>query len=75
MGDKGGNIEAKELLARNLKRYRTLAELSQRKLALVCELEVSQISRIELAHINTSVSTIFILAKALGIKPAQLLED
>lgn len=74
MGDKSGNIEAINILAENVKKYRLAAGLSFRSLATLCELSPSQIVRIEKSEINTSVSTIFIIAKALNVKPSQLLE-
>lgn len=73
--NKDGDISGREILARNVKKYRKLAKMSQTVLANHCEIELSQISRIELLKINTTVETIFLIAKALGIKPSQLLEQ
>lgn len=75
MGDKSGNDKAKEVLGRNLKKFRTDANMSIRALATAALTSPSQIDRIERGEVNTSVSTIFALAEALGIKSAQLLED
>ena len=74
MGDKSGNDEAKQLLGNNVKKYRLATNMSIRKLATAALVSPSQISRIEGGEINTSVSAIFTIAKALGIKPYQLLE-
>jgi transcriptional regulator with XRE-family HTH domain len=67
------SIEAIKLLAGNVKLYREGRHLSQEALANIAEIEYSQVSRIERSLLNTSVSVIFILAKALNIKPSQLL--
>ncbi len=48
--------------------------MSQETLALESGLEYSQINRIELGKINTSISHLFIIANALQIHPAELLE-
>ena len=44
------------------------------QLAHLCNIEYSQISRIELGQINTTLSTIKILANALEIHPKELLD-
>lgn len=48
--------------------------LSMEKLAELSCFEYSQISRIELGQINTSLDTIFKLAKALEIDPKLLFD-
>ncbi|RAJ19248.1 helix-turn-helix domain-containing protein [Pedobacter cryoconitis] len=67
--------EAKTILAKNVKYYRKKAKLSQTALANICEIELSQISRIELAKVNATLETIFIIANGLKVLPSQLLED
>jgi transcriptional regulator with XRE-family HTH domain len=47
--------------------------ISQEQLALKSGLEYSQINRIELGKVNTSISHLFLLAKHLGISPTELL--
>ena len=47
--------------------------ISQEPLALESGLEYSQINRIELGKINTSISHLFIIAKALQVHPMKLL--
>ena len=74
MGEKRGQNEAVDILADNVKKYRLAAGLSFRALATLCEVSPSQIVRIENSQINTTVSTIFLIAKALNIKPSQLIE-
>jgi len=58
-------------------RVRALREakgLSQPELAYACEWEYSQINRIELGKINTSISHLFELADKLGVEPKDLLD-
>lgn len=64
-----------ELLAKNVRKYRLKTGMSQTTLAELIGVTYSQIARIELAEINTSVSMVYLIAKALEIKPSQLLED
>jgi transcriptional regulator with XRE-family HTH domain len=71
----GGVISGREILAKNVKKYRLLAKMSQTVLANHCDIELSQISRIELCKISTSIDTIFLIANALRINAAQLLEE
>ncbi len=47
--------------------------LSQQKLADLCNVELSQINRIELGKVNTSVSHIFLIAEKLGVSPTELI--
>jgi transcriptional regulator with XRE-family HTH domain len=75
MGSKAGDDVAKKVLGDNIKKYRTAAKMSIRALATAALVSPSQIMRIESGEINTSVSTIFTIANALGIKPSQLLEE
>lgn len=70
-----GDDIALKILGTNLKKYRLRAKISYRKLATLAETDTSQILRIEKGEINTSVSFLFKLAKALDIQPSQLLEE
>ena len=63
-----------ELLANNVRKYRTKANISQSLLADLVGVTYSQIARIELGQINTSVSMIYLIAKALDIEPDLLLK-
>ena len=69
------DISAITTLAKNVRKYRIEKNLSQETLANLTGIEYSQISRIERGIINTSVSVIFAIAKALEIPPSKLLED
>ncbi|MDN5289643.1 MAG: helix-turn-helix transcriptional regulator [Mucilaginibacter sp.] len=63
-----------EILAKNVRKYRVKTNISQTTLAELVGVTYSQIARIELAEINTSVSMIYLIAMALEIEPGQLLE-
>lgn len=66
--------KAIQLLGDNVRKYRIKANISQTVLADIVGVTYSQIARIELAEINTSVSMIYLIAKALEIPPSKLLE-
>ncbi|WP_276131927.1 helix-turn-helix domain-containing protein [Polluticoccus soli] len=59
------------------KRVREIREkkgISQQELAHLCQLEYSQINRIELGKINTSISHVFLLAENLEVSIQELLK-
>jgi transcriptional regulator with XRE-family HTH domain len=64
-------IEKKPL--ENLRKLREKKEYSQRMLADLANINFTQIGKIERGQINTSLSTIYTIAKALEIAPAKLL--
>lgn len=58
----------------NLRRLRTGKKLSMEKLAQLANIEYSQISDIELAKINTTISTVNAIAEALNIPTKDLFD-
>ncbi len=65
-----------ELIVQFGNRVKELREgigMSQREFANNCDLDHSQISRIELGKVSTSLSMVFLLAKNLGITPQELI--
>lgn len=64
----------KEILARNLRRIRTSTGLSQEELADRAGLHRTYISSIERAERNISLENIFLLARALGVEPSDLIK-
>lgn len=68
------DISAMTVLAHNVRKHRIAKNLSQESLANVAGIEYSQVSRVERGILNTSVSVIFALAKALEIEPCDLLK-
>jgi transcriptional regulator with XRE-family HTH domain len=67
-------IELQQKFGANLKRIRESKGYSLRSLATNCELDDSQISKIENGKTNIQLSTIFELAKGLGVEPKELLD-
>lgn len=65
--------EGLELLAKRLKEIRSEKNISQEELAYRSEITLSQIARIETVRINPTVSTIFKIARALEVRPSELL--
>jgi transcriptional regulator with XRE-family HTH domain len=59
---------------KRVREIRQSKRLSQEQLALACGLEYSQINRIELGKVNTSISHVTLIAKHLGISPGELFE-
>ncbi len=59
---------------KRLKNIRLSQKLSQEDLANDADIPINQVGRIERAEIATSLSTIFKLAKALGIDVVLLFE-
>lgn len=57
-----------------LKEIRQQKSISQEQLANMCDIEISQISRIERGIINTSIGNIFMLVEKLVIEPKELFE-
>jgi transcriptional regulator with XRE-family HTH domain len=58
----------------NVRRLRIESGLSQEELANLTDLELSQINRIELGKVNTSISHVKVIADALGKKPQSLFD-
>jgi transcriptional regulator with XRE-family HTH domain len=56
----------------NLKKIRESKGVTQAQVAIDCECDVSVISRIERGAVNTSLSNIKLISKALGIKTKEL---
>ena len=54
---------------KRVRQIRIAKNISQENLAYEAEIEYSQVSRIERGIINTSISQVFAIAKALNIEP------
>lgn len=61
-------------VGKKIREIRKEKGLSQQKLADLCNLELSQINRIELGVINTGISHISTIAEIFEIRPMELLE-
>lgn len=66
--------KALKAVGRRIRYLREKAGYSQEVFANMCDMEPSQINRIELGKINTSVSVLFRIAETLNLKPSKLLE-
>lgn len=63
-----------KLFGQRLREVRMSKNISQEQLAFKCGLEYSQINRIELGKVNTSISHVALLANNLGIEPSELFD-
>jgi transcriptional regulator with XRE-family HTH domain len=68
-------MTARETFARNLRAERHRLELSQEALGFRCDLNTSEISRLERSVRDPRLATIVKVAQALGVPPARLLDD
>ena len=62
------------IFGENFKDLRIKSDLSYRKLSQLCDVDYSDISKIEKGQVNITLLTIIELAKGLGVHPKQLLE-
>ncbi len=65
-------VKLQEILARNLRRARKELQLSQMRLAELCNVSTSFIGEIETAKKFPSAKTLDKIARALGMRPYQL---
>ena len=71
------NVKNKALvkaLGKRIKEIRKEKGLSQEDLSNEAEVPLSQIGRMERGEINPTISTLFIIAKALGVELKYLLD-
>ncbi|MHB8206932.1 helix-turn-helix domain-containing protein [Mucilaginibacter sp.] len=61
-------------MAKNVRKYRKEKKLTIQELSNIANLEYAQLSKIERGLANSTISTLFEIANALGISPGQLLE-
>lgn len=57
-----------------IRKLRKKMGYSQQEFADLCDMELSQVNRIELGKINTTVSVIFRMAEVLKLKPSKLMD-
>jgi DNA-binding XRE family transcriptional regulator len=69
------SVNPLEQFAANLRRCRRNRGLSQQRLAFDCKLHRTEVSLLERGDRNPRLTTIVRLARALGVPPAELLED
>jgi transcriptional regulator with XRE-family HTH domain len=57
----------------HLKEIRLKKKLSQEEVANSAEIPINQVGRIERGEVNTTISTLYVIANALEIPPKDLL--
>lgn len=67
-------MSLREVFARNLRRYRIAAGLSQEALAADAEIDRTYVSALERSVYSASIDMIEKLAKVIGVEPSKLLE-
>lgn len=68
------NDKALKAVGAQVRKLREKAGYSQQEFAYKCDMDLSQINRVELGKVNTSLSVIFKIAEVLEVKPSKLLE-
>ncbi len=67
------HLDPKILFGQRLRELRLKSGLSQEKLALIAEIDRTYVSDCENGRRNTSLELIYRFARALGVKPWELL--
>ena len=65
--------EALKQVGDKIREIRTRKQISQENLANECDIDYSQINRMELGKVNFSISYLYKIAKALKVEPKELL--
>ena len=68
-------VDLAETFGQVLKKHRTAAEFSQEELAHRAEMHSTTLSMYERGERRPTLHTVFILARALGIKPSLLVTE
>jgi transcriptional regulator with XRE-family HTH domain len=65
--------EVLKSIGTKIRELRINKEISQETLANGCDLDYSQVNRMELGKVNFSISNLFRIARALNVDPKELL--
>jgi transcriptional regulator with XRE-family HTH domain len=65
--------EVLKSIGAKIREFRVNKEISQETLANGCDLDYSQVNRMELGKVNFSISNLFRIARALNVDPKELL--
>jgi transcriptional regulator with XRE-family HTH domain len=68
------NTSYVEAFGKHVKALRLKKKLSRESLAALSDIETMQVYRIETGRVNTTISTVFAIAKALDVPPKKLLD-
>jgi transcriptional regulator with XRE-family HTH domain len=66
-------VEVRKILAQNIRAYRLAKKLSQEDLADSCDLHRTYVGSIERSERNVTISSLEVLAQALGVSVPELL--
>jgi transcriptional regulator with XRE-family HTH domain len=61
-------------LGKKIRELREKKEMSMDDLAAECEIEKQQLHRIETGKVNTTVSSLYVIAKGLGVPISDLIK-
>ena len=68
-------MDIRQVFGDNLRRFRTQAGLSQEAVAVRMGVDRAHVSSMERGQQNVTLSTMWLAAQALGVKPADLLDE
>ena len=68
-------MDVRRIVAKNVRKYRTAAKLTQREMARRMRVDRTYISGLEKGSRNVTIETLAQAAKALRVKVARLLEE
>jgi len=66
--------EALLRVGKRIREIRTSKKISIDNLAFECEVDYSQLNRMELGKVNFNISNLYRVAKALNVNPKELLD-
>jgi len=68
-------MDIRHVFGENFRRFRTQAGLSQEAVAVRMSVDRAHVSSMERGQQNVTLSTMWLAAQALGVKPADLLNE
>lgn len=68
-------MEITEAFSKVLRKYRIEANISQEKLALLCDLDRTYIGLLERAQRQPTITTLFTIAEQLKVSPHQIIKE
>jgi len=72
--DKATKLMILKSFGKKLNTIRTEKNISYRKLAQLCDVDHSQIGKIEKGQVSIQITTVFELSKGLGVHPKDLFD-
>ena len=68
------NVEIRKRVGERIKQIREKKGISQQEIAVACDFEKSSMSRIEAGRTNPTVTTLYKISIALGVKMKDLID-